>query len=420
MNERTDRPGEPDGWEFPALPPVAVGPVAGRRPLFAWRGLLIDSARTLQPISVVKQTITLAARFGFNRLHWHLTDDQGWRFEVPAYPRLTEVGARIPRGRFDDYDQLYGDSRERAAGEAPERWTDGHYTDAEIGGVVAHAAAHGIEIVPELDLPGHMMAAIRAYPELGRPEGLPLPEGSMREHMWWPARNDLLWPGEPATAFLEVVLRRVAQLFPGRYVHIGGDECAYLQWASDPQMADHLRERGLSRVEELQAWFMAVATRVLAEHGKQIAVWDEAAELTAEDALVVAWDEERGMDRAMRARQKFVFADARTLYLNRIDPHGSPDQMGMLPGISVTDILTADWPETTSERCIGVQACAWSEFILDGDDLLRMLFPRLLAVAERMWNPRIDVAASLAAIADEYEQLRAVSALTTRRSSDDI
>ena len=143
--------------------------------------------------------------------------------------------------------------------------------------MVAHATAHGVDIVPELDLPGHMMAAIKAYPELGRPQGLPLPTGSMREHMWWPARDDLLWPGEPAMAFLAAALRRIAHLFPGSYVHIGGDECAYLQWASDPAMAEHLSMRGLSRVEDLQAWFMAAATRVLTEEGKRIAVWDEAA-----------------------------------------------------------------------------------------------------------------------------------------------
>jgi len=180
-------------------------------------------------------------------------------------------------GRFDDYDQLFGDTVERAAAEAPHRWTDGFYTDAEIADVVAHATAHGVDIVPELDLPGHMMAAIKAYPELGRPQGLPLPTGSMREHMWWPARDDLLWPGEPAMAFLAAALRRIAHLFPGSYVHIGGDECAYLQWASDPAMAEHLSMRGLSRVEDLQAWFMAAATRVLTEEGKRIAVWDEAA-----------------------------------------------------------------------------------------------------------------------------------------------
>src|SRR5690606_8736981 len=118
--------------------------------------------------------------------------------------------------------------------------------------------------------PGHMMAAILAYPELGRPAGLPLPGGSMREHMWWPARNDLLWPHETALEFLDAVLVRIAQLFPGDLVHVGGDECAYLQWESDPQMERILRELGVEDTSQLQAWFMERARQTLAAHGKRI------------------------------------------------------------------------------------------------------------------------------------------------------
>lgn len=388
------------------LPAPLVGPVPGRTPNFAWRGLMIDSARTRFPVAVIKQVLTLAARYGFTTLHWHLTDDQGWRFEVPGYPRLVEIGAHLPRGRFDDYNSLLGDTRERAVAETAARWTNGYYTDAEIGEVVDHATGLGITIVPEVDLPGHMMAAILAYPQLGRPEGLPLPTGSMREHMWWPARNDLLWPSDEALAFVTAVLNRVAELFPGDLVHIGGDECAYQQWSSDPEMPRLLQERGLERVEELQAWFMADATRVLAEHGKRVVAWDEASEISdAEDVLLIAWDEDRGMARAEAAAQPFVFADARTLYLNRIDPDGPADQLGMVPGISVGDILTAPWPETANERCIGIQACVWSEFVLDGADLLSRYFPRLLAVAERIWNPEIDVEQAAEAVQREYRLL---------------
>lgn len=375
---------------------------------------MLDSARTRLPIGTIKKVITVAARYGFNRLHWHLTDDQGWRFEVPEYPRLIEVGAVVPRGHFADYDSFAGDSRERAIAETETRWTDGYYTDEEIAEVVAHASAHDITIVPEVDLPGHMMAAILAHPELGRPIGLPLPEGSMRDHMWWPARNDLLWPTEEALNFLTAVIRRVAQLFPGEYVHIGGDECAYQQWSSDPAMAGYLSERGLTRVEELQAWFMDHAMSVLAEQGKKTMAWDEASNITdAEDILLVAWDEERGMDRVAKATQKYVFADARWLYFNRIDPEGSDTQKGMIPGITVGDILSAEWAATEDERCVGIQACLWSEVVLDEHDVMQLLFPRLLAVAERIWNPALDAEESKTLIAAEYEALRASGALGT-------
>ena len=146
--------------------------------------------------------------------------------------------------------------------------------------------------------------------------------------------------------------------------------------------------------------------------GKSVAVWDEACEIwDADDVLVVAWDEERGMDRISRATQQFVFADARTLYLNRVDPNGADDQKGMLPGISVADILTAPWELTGDDRCIGIQACVWSEFVLDGADLLSMLAPRLLAVAERIWNPDVDAAEAGERIRREYEIVKASGAL---------
>src|SRR5699024_203356 len=123
-----------------------------------------------------------------------------------------------------------------------------------------YAHAHGMTVVPEIDLPGHMMAAILAYPELGRPEGLPLPTGSMRRHMWWPARNDLLWPTDQAQKFVEAVMARVVELFPDSHVHIGGDECAYQQWASDPEIGKWLELRGVADVPSLQSWFMHVAS----------------------------------------------------------------------------------------------------------------------------------------------------------------
>ncbi|HLR57366.1 MAG TPA: family 20 glycosylhydrolase [Beutenbergiaceae bacterium] len=389
-----------------SLPEPLVGPVTGRCPRFQWRGFMIDSARTRFSVPIIKRVITLAARYGFNILHWHLTDDQGWRFEVPGYPRLTEA-AYLPRDTFDDYHSLNGDTRERAIAEAPARWTNGYYSDAEIAEVVEHATSQGIEVVPEVDLPGHMMAAITAYPHLGRPAGLPLPEGSMREHMWWPARNDLLWPTEEAKEFVEAAMRRISELFPGTHVHIGGDECAYEQWASDPDIDDWLRLRGVTEVPQLQNWFTSVATEVLRENGKAVVAWDEATEITDdEELLIIAWQEETGMARAMASGLPFVFADARTLYLNRIDPEVPTPQKGMVPGITVSDILTAPWPETNSERCIGIQACVWSEFVLDGDDLLSLAFPRLLAVAERIWNPDIDSEEVEVLVRREYAVLR--------------
>lgn len=141
-------------------------------------------------------------------------------------------------------------------------------------------------------------------------------------------------------------------------------------------------------------------------------MWDEACDIWDEDGiLVVAWDEERGIERATNSHHPYVFVDARTLYLNRIDPSAA-GQKGMVPGISVSDILTAPWEATNDERCVGIQACTWSEFILNGEDLMSMLMPRIMAVAERQWNPHVDADEAPARITREYETLVAHGVIT--------
>lgn len=377
---------------------------------------MIDSARTRFDPQTIIRTLELAGRYGFNRFHWHLTNDAGWRFEVPEYPLLTEVGAYLPRPSFDDYTNLYGDSLTRALDEAPGKWSNGFYTDQEIRLVAAKAAELGIEIIPEVDLPGHMMSAIRAYPHLGRPEGLPLPEGSMREHMWWPARNDLLWPTDEAAEFVRTILRRIMDLIPSKWVHVGGDECAYQQWASDPDIDSWLRLRGVDRVEHLQAWFLDIAKEEVRSRGRELVAWDEVSDITDDpDILIMAWDEDRAEERVKDINNPLVYADARYFYLNRIDPDSELPQKGMVPPITVDSVLTADLPITQRSQVKGMHTCLWSEFILDTDDLMSMMFPRFLAVAERMWNPElIDGEASRSALEDakdrvarEYEVLRA-------------
>lgn len=374
--------------QMQSLPPPLVGPIDGRAKKFDWRGFMIDSARTkFEPETIIK-VLELAARYGFNKFHWHLTNDAGWRFHVPEYPLLTEVSAFLPRNKFDDYTNLHADTLLRALGQAPDRWTNGFYTDEEIGRIASKAEELGIEIIPEVDLPGHMMAAIKAYPHLGRPEGLPLPEGSMRDHMWWPARNDLLWPTDEAAEFVRVILNRVMDILPSGWVHVGGDECAYKQWASDPNIDYWLEARGVDRVENLQNWFLGIAKEVVRGRGRQLVAWDEVCDISDDpDILIMAWDEERAEARVENVQNPLICADARFLYLNRIDPNSSKPQKGMLPGISVEQILTAQLPVVQKAQTKGVQTCVWSEFILDESDLMSMMFPRFLAVSERMWSP---------------------------------
>lgn len=372
---------------LPELPAPLLGPGDNRCSPYQWRGLMLDSARTCHRVESIKKVLQLAHRYGFNRFHWHLTDDQGWRFEVPGYPRLSTHAATLPRDKFTHYDSLWADTRERAIKEAPGRWNNGYYSDDQIREVAGLADELGIEIVPEVDFPGHMAAAILAYPEIGRPADLPLPEGSMRQHMYWPAANDLLWPNQEALDLVRAALERVMELFPGRYLHIGGDECAYQQWESDPQLVELMRSRGWDHPNQLQAWFMNFGIEIIRSRGRIPVVWDDIRSQLDGDVLVTAWGQDSGLGDLDEYQQKYVFTDARTLYLNRVDPQGDPLQKGMIKGISIDDILQAQWNAPDDPRCIGVETCLWSEFVLDHQDVMQMLMPRLLAVAARMWRP---------------------------------
>lgn len=403
--------------QFQSLPKPLVGPVEGRNQKCEWRGLMIDSARTrFEPETIIK-VLELASRYGFNKFHWHLTNDAGWRFHVPEYPLLTEVSAYLPRNSFDDYTNLYDDTLAKALEQTPHKWSNGYYTDEEIRRTGSKAEELGIEIIPEVDLPGHMMAAIRAYPRLGRPEGLPLPEGSMREHMWWPARNDLLWPTDEAAQFIRTILNRIMDLLPSRWIHVGGDECAYKQWESDPNIDSWLERRDVDKVESLQNWFMEIAKEEVRGRGRQLVAWDEVAEISDDpEILIIAWDEDRAEARMDKVQNPLVCADARFLYLNRVDPNSEVPQKGMLPGISVDQILTAPLPMVSKQQAKGIQTCLWSEFILDESDLMSMMFPRFLAVAERIWNPDSELAGGLTSekilndakkrVAEEYRVLQ--------------
>lgn len=389
------------------LPPPVVGPVSGREASKNWRGILLDSARTRFSASTVCKLLHLMSRYGFNRLHWHLTDDAGWRFTVPEYPRLTEVGAKLPRNSFAHYHCLSAGSVTRGIAEQDEKWQNGYYTDEEIAEIVKTARQLEITIMPELDLPGHMAAAIAAYPELGRPRELPLPKWGRPNlqppEARLPAANDLLWPTPAALEFLRTVLHRVADLFPhSPIIHIGGDECALHQWETDPEMPSHLAKMNLTNEAELQQWFMERAAEYLSEKNRTIGVWDDVCETNPDfDGLLFGWDHEAGMERVRMAKSTYVYADCRTLYFNRIDP-ARPQQIGMLPEISIEQVLTHPWEEYYSTRCVGVQASVWAEFILDEAALFEQLFPRILAVAERVWNPQIK---KRAATTQETEEI---------------
>lgn len=356
------------------------GPQAAAEPYASWRGLMLDSARTFWPMHVMRELLDLLARYRFNRLHWHLTDDAGWRFEVPGYPRLIEVASRLEREPFHWYSNTDAERRLEAIAEAPANSTHGWYTGDDIRALLEHAAASGIEIMPEVDLPGHMGAVIRAYPELGDPAFTDLPEAE------WTHRNDLLWPSERSERFVRAVIDQVCRLFPHPVVHIGGDECDYSVWEADASLMAAMRERGLERGPQIQGWFTDIARDQLRRHGRTAAAWDELVETpTQGDELLFAWRDGRGVSAVRDSGHPWIFADASRLYLNRVAGPAAAEPAGMIPGFGVRSILEEVRPPT-DPHLHGIQAAVWTEFITDREALHYQLFPRLLAVAEVAWN----------------------------------
>jgi hexosaminidase len=352
-------------------------------PRFRWRGAMLDLSRHFQPLPFVERFIDLLAQHKLNTLHLHLTDDQGWRLEIARYPRLTEVGAWRPR-------TLIGHDRDR-----PRRYDDtphgGFYTQAEIRGLVAYAAERHITLVPEIDMPGHMQAAIAAYPELGS-TGLRL---TPRCH--WGISQHILNP-EPATMdFLQGVLDEVIDLFPGPYIHLGGDEAVKHEWEEGRSAQLRMAALGLTDEEALQGWFMAQMAETVRAAGRRPLGWDEILDGgLPPDAVVMSW---RGVEGALRAaslgHDSVVTPTSHTYfdYYQTEDVGTEPLAIGghlPLERVYAFDPVPAELPPEQAHHILGSQGQLWSEYLPTGESVERMAFPRLCALAEVLWSAERD------------------------------
>ena len=350
------------------------------RPRFQWRGLMLDSARHMQSVAYIKRYIDWLSLHKMNVFHWHLTDDQGWRLDIAAWPRLTEVGAwRVPAGSAAaaDIDETT---------DAPRRY-GGYYRQDEIREIVAHAADRFVTIVPEVDVPGHAVAAIAAYPELGvEGFGVAAPSSS------WGIHEHVFNLEEATFGFLESVLDEMLRLFPGEYYHLGGDEVVKTQWQSSPRVAERMRALGLEELDDVQNYFIERLQAYLAPHGKKVIGWDEIVEsdLPAE-AAVMSW---RGVAGALEAAAKehhTVLSPAPTLYLDHLQTDAADAPPGRGGVIGIEDVYRFDpLPgnlRDQAEYVLGVQANLWTEHVRTEARATYMTYPRALAVAELGWSP---------------------------------
>lgn len=330
-------------------------------PRWAWRSMLIDPGRHFLPKDLVLRIVDALALYKMNRLHWHLTEDQGWRLDIRRYPRLRTV----------------------AAWRGPTRY-GGYYTAADVKEVVAHAAARGVEVVPEIELPGHSQAALAAYPKLGCTGG-PYKVGTQ-----WGIYKDVYCAGnEKVFAFLEGVLDEVCRLFPGRFVHLGADEVPKDRWEACPKCRARMRREGLVDGKELQTWFVHRIIRHLERRGKRCICWDEILEGGAPPGVIVqAWRaNQKAVSKAAAAGREVIHSPYSHVYINDSQRWCTLEHVWKW-----NPLLEGDRKDLTPVRLsrpelmLGGEVCLWGEWC-PPERFSWQAFPRLLAGAEILWSP---------------------------------
>jgi len=358
-------------------------------PRFGWRGTHLDVARHFMPKHDVMRFVDLMAMHRLNTLHWHLTEDQGWRIEIRAYPRLTSVG---------------GWRASTQVGAGPDATQDGRphggfYTQDDIREVVAYAAARHVRVVPEVDVPGHSMAAITAYPHLGvgavEVGGTPVPEPrQIAVGTEWGIFDDVLNTEQSTVDFYKDVLTEVMELFPGEFIGVGGDECPKTQWRSDPRTQELMRERGLADEDELQAWFIGQLDDHVTAAGRRTFGWDEILEGSrpmSSGTTVASWRGLFGAVAAARLGYDVVACPDDQVYLDYRQSELPNEPIPVSIPLTLADVYDFEPvpPQLTDEEArhvLGGQANLWTEHMDSPRTVDFFAFPRLCAVADVLWS----------------------------------
>ena len=371
------------------------------RPAFGWRGLHLDVARHFFGVDVVCRLIDQLALHRMNRLHLHLNDDQGWRVEIPGWPRLTSVGATRASSPIGHDDEGIDDHVAHG----------GFFRASDLEAIRAHAEKRFVQIVPEIDLPGHAQAVLAAYPELGN--------GGATREVWtrWGISDHVLNVSKEALDFAEEAVLFVGDLFPESPVHIGGDECPTTEWENSEDAALVMAEHGFGDVRQLQGLFTRRMARALQERGHEVIAWDEVLDADVPPGTVIAaW---RSTDKAVEAAERgldVIVAPMQYLYFDWLSSDGPDEPVALtrpphattwerVYGFAVVPEALAA-PLTPHIR--GAQAQLWTEYIATRDHLDYMAFPRLCALSEVVWGTTTSLEEFRPRLRDHLERLRAM------------
>ena len=352
-------------------------------PRYSYRGTMLDCARHFFPVEFIKKYIDILALHGVNQFHWHFTDDQGWRFEVKALPELARKASYRPHtilgrniGLRDADNTLFDDTPE-----------EGYYTQNQIKDIVAYAAERYITVIPEIDLPGHMVAALSVYPDLGCTGG--------PYNVWcqWGIPQDVLCAGNPKTLdFLKKVFSELCDVFPSKFIHIGGDESPRTRWQKCQKCQAKMKELGLEKEAELQTYINKEMERFLAEKGREIIGWDETLEGgLSENATVMSWRGYKGGIEAARQHHRVIMTPTDNCYIDYYQLKSQNAQPlaigGYLPLSKVYGMepVPAELTPEEGKYIIGAQCNLWTEYVASPDHAMYMLLPRLAAMCEVQW-----------------------------------
>ena len=367
-------------WSIPALKIEDA-------PRFEYRGLMLDVARFFIPKETVLKIIDCAAMLKINKLHFHLTDDNGWRLEIKKYPKLTEVGAwRVKR------EGTFATRRNPEKGEATP--VGGFYTQEDIKEIVQFAADRQIEVIPEIEMPAHTNSSLAAYPQLACPVvnkfiGVLPGLGGANSEIVYCAGNDSVF------TFLEDVIDEVVELFPSKYIHLGGDEASKVNWKKCPKCQARMKKEHITDIEELLGYFMKRMCNYVRSKGKEAMGWDELTNSTLPDSVIVFGWQGLGNAALKAARQghRFVMTPARIMYLIRYQGPQWFEPVTYFGNNTLKDVydyepVQDDWTPEITSLLMGVQASLWTEFCNKPEDAEYLIFPRLAALSELAWTPK--------------------------------